>query len=159
MKKLYFITLIGFFFVSKGLVFAQKNPYQWPKVNKESRTWTRWWWMGSAVDKKNITRSLIAFEKAGIGGVEIEPIYGVKGKEKNFIDFLSPYWIEMLNYDKGRRQLTNGSGLDTWNWLALGRKNVSLVDAAKRILLEIEAKKGTLFSERVHHSNRNLDIP
>ena len=45
--------------------------------------------MGSAVDKKNITRSLIAFEKAGIGGVEIEPIYGVKGKEKDFIDFLS----------------------------------------------------------------------
>ena len=69
MKKLYFITLIGVFFVSKGLVYAQKNPYQWPKVNKESKTWTRWWWMGSAVDKKNITRSLIAFEKAGIGGV------------------------------------------------------------------------------------------
>ena len=82
MKKLYFITLVGLFFVGKGLIYAQQNLYEWPKVNKESKTWTRWWWMGSAVDKKNITRSLIAFEKAGIGGVEIEPIYGVKGQEE-----------------------------------------------------------------------------
>ena len=151
MKKLYFITLIGVFFVSKGLVYAQKNPYQWPKVNKESKTWTRWWWMGSAVDKKNITRSLIAFEKAGIGGVEIEPIYGVKGKEKDFIDFLSPYWIEMLNYTirvadslQMGVDLTLGTG---WPW---GGKNVSLVDAAKRVFVrKLQLKKGTLFSERV----------
>ena len=88
MKKLYLITLIGVFFVSKGLVYAQKNPHQWPKVNKESKTWTRWWWMGSAVDKKNITRSLIAFEKAGIGGVEIEPIYGVKGNNAKVLVFI-----------------------------------------------------------------------
>ena len=57
---------------------AQTSDAFWPEISKEAKTWTRWWWMGSAVNKKNITQSLIAFEKAGLGGAEIDPIYGVK---------------------------------------------------------------------------------
>ena len=95
MKKIYTILLLGNFLMNSGLIHAQQEPYDWPEVKKESKTWTRWWWMGSAVDEKNIRRSLIAFHKAGIGGVEIEPIYGVKGQEDNYIDFLSPKWIDI----------------------------------------------------------------
>ena len=141
--------------MGKGLIYAQHNLYEWPKVNKESKTWTRWWWMGSAVDKKNITRSLIAFEKAGIGGVEIEPIYGVKGQEKNFIDFLSPNWIEMLDHTiivadslQMGVDLTLGTG---WPW---GGSNVSPVDAAKRLLVrKTNLKKGKKFSQIVSPFN------
>ncbi len=60
------------------------------------KPWTRWWWMGNAVDRENITRRMEEFAQAGIGGVEITPIYGVKGFEEQFISHLSPEWMEML---------------------------------------------------------------
>tara|TARA_B100001173_G_scaffold311809_1_gene330309 strand:- start:1420 stop:4194 length:2775 start_codon:yes stop_codon:yes gene_type:complete len=151
MKKINTVLLLGIFLINSGITHAQRSPYDWPKVKKESKTWTRWWWMGSAVDKKNISRSLISFQKAGIGGVEIEPIYGVKGQEKNFINFLSPKWIDMLDHtvrvaDSLRMgvDLTLGTG---WPW---GGADVSLDDAAKRLLVrKVQLKKGTFFSETV----------
>ena len=50
-------------------------------------------------------------DSVGIGGVEITPIYGVKGSEASYIDFLSPKWMEMLRYtvDKSRQL---GMGVD-----------------------------------------------
>ena len=33
--------------------------------------WTRWWWMGSAVDEKNLDKVLTTYSKAGFGGVEV----------------------------------------------------------------------------------------
>jgi len=54
--------------------------------------------MGSAVDEKNLTYLLTEFQKAGLGGVEIAPIYGVQGNDKNELDFLSPGWMEMLRH-------------------------------------------------------------
>ena len=73
-----------------------RDPLGWPAVTATNKPWTRWWWLGSAVDKPNLTRELEAFAKAGIGGVEICPIYGAMGAEKRFIDFLSPEWMAML---------------------------------------------------------------
>ncbi|MDR1011928.1 MAG: hypothetical protein LBM04_12540 [Opitutaceae bacterium] len=70
----------------------------WPEVTREAKPWTRWWWLGSAVDEKNIARELKLFSEAGLGGVEITPIYGAKGYEDRFIPFLSPRYIEMLGY-------------------------------------------------------------
>ena len=68
----------------------------WPEQSSTMKPWTRWWWMGNAVDKANITRRMEEFAQAGMGGVEITPIYGVKGYEKQFIQHLSPQWMEML---------------------------------------------------------------
>ena len=70
----------------------------WPALKRENKPWTRWWWPGSAVDKANITSQLEAIAAAGFGGVEITPIYGAKGYEDRFIDFLSPKWMEMLEH-------------------------------------------------------------
>lgn len=67
-------------------------------THNEHKPWTYWWWLGSAVDKENITYNLEKFAEVGIGGVQIIPIYGVKGYEEKFIDYLSPKWIEMLGY-------------------------------------------------------------
>ena len=66
--------------------------------DKEAKPWTYWWWMGSAVDSSNITFNLEKIAEAGIGGVHIIPIYGVKGYENKFIDFLSTEWMSMLDH-------------------------------------------------------------
>ncbi len=68
----------------------------WPQPTRENKPWTRWWWLGSAVDQPNLTRELEAIAAAGFGGVEIMPIYGAKGYEDRFIPFLSPKYIGML---------------------------------------------------------------
>ncbi len=70
----------------------------WPEIQKENRPWTRWWWMGNAVDEQNINRLLGEYSQAGIGGVEIAPIYGAMGHEERYIDFLSPQWMGILDY-------------------------------------------------------------
>ena len=61
----------------------------WPEATRESRPWTRWWWLGSAVDEANLTRQLEQLAAAGFGGVEICPIYGAKGWEDRYVPFLS----------------------------------------------------------------------
>ena len=52
--------------------------------------------MGSAVDPANIRHELQRYHDAGVGGVHIIPIYGAKGFENKYIDYLSPKWMEML---------------------------------------------------------------
>lgn len=70
----------------------------WPEVTQESKPWTRWWWMGNAVDQENLSRELKEMAAVGIGGVEITPIYGVKGEEARFIEYLTPGFSEILNF-------------------------------------------------------------
>ena len=71
---------------------------KWPSVTNETRPWTRWWWLGSAVDPNGITQNLEAYRKAGLGGVEITPIYGIQGQEHRHIDFLTPSWMKILGH-------------------------------------------------------------
>ena len=83
----------------------------WPELTRDNKPWTRWWWPGSAVDKASITQQLEKFAAAGLGGVEITPIYGAKGAEDRYIDFLSPKWMEMLEHT-GREAKRLGLGVD-----------------------------------------------
>jgi glycosyl hydrolase family 106( putative alpha-L-rhamnosidase) len=52
--------------------------------------------MGSAVDNAGLTAELEALRAAGLGGVEITPIYGVMGAEQKFIPYLSDDWMRAL---------------------------------------------------------------
>jgi hypothetical protein len=70
----------------------------WPEPKVENRPGAYWWWMGSAVDKENITWNLETMRKAGMGGGTIVPIYGVKGYEDRYIQHLSPEFVEMVSY-------------------------------------------------------------
>jgi hypothetical protein len=70
----------------------------WPLITREQRPWAYWWWMGSAVDRTNLTKELARYREAGYGGVHIIPIYGAKGWESQYIPYLSPRWMEMLDY-------------------------------------------------------------
>ena len=71
---------------------APANDTLWPEPTFESKPWTRWWWPGSGVDQKNLTSQLQQFHEAGIGGVEICPIYGAKGYETRDLPFLAKEW-------------------------------------------------------------------
>ncbi len=71
------------------------NELCWPKADNTSKPWARWWWMGNAVDKEGIEHQLNQLADGGIGGVEICPIYGVKGYESRSLIYLSPKWLEM----------------------------------------------------------------
>ncbi|HEX2852964.1 MAG TPA: glycosyl hydrolase [Opitutaceae bacterium] len=92
-------------------VSAKADELSWPEITRENKPWTRWWWPGSAVDKASLTRQLEQIAAAGIGGVEITPIYGAKGYEDRYIDFLSPKWMEMLEH-VGREGKRLGLGID-----------------------------------------------
>jgi hypothetical protein len=83
----------------------------WPAITRENKPWTRWWWPGSAVNQASLTWQLEKIAAAGIGGVEITPIYGAKGYEERYLDFLSPKWIEMLVHT-GREAKRLGLGVD-----------------------------------------------
>ena len=83
----------------------------WPEITRDNKPWTRWWWPGSAVDKASLTRQLEQFAAAGLGGVEITPIYGAKGYEDRYLTFLSPKWLEMLEHT-GREAQRLGLGVD-----------------------------------------------
>ncbi len=89
---LFFLAVV----LAAGCCAQAQEP--WPPITRESRPWAYWWWMGSAVDKENIASQLSAYQQAGLGGVHIIPIYGAKGYEDRYIEFLSPRWMEMLDY-------------------------------------------------------------
>ncbi|HWA09416.1 MAG TPA: glycosyl hydrolase [Opitutaceae bacterium] len=91
-------ALLSFIVGFTALAAADAPASPWPAIQRENKPWTRWWWPGSAVDKANLTAQLEAIAAAGFGGVEITPIYGAKGYENRFIDFLSPQWMEMLEH-------------------------------------------------------------
>ncbi|MFH7019287.1 glycosyl hydrolase [Flavobacterium sp. FlaQc-47] len=154
MKQTRSILFISLFFCCAYSSFAQKAVSPWPKSTNINQPWTRWWWMGSAVDKPNLKKSLIDFYKAGIGGVEITPIYGVKGEENNFIDYLSPKWMEMLDYtihvaDSLHMQVDMVLGTG-WPY---GGSHVKLQNAATKLIVE----KYTLKKNETINKNIVLD--
>ena len=53
---------------------AQPAKLAWPPVTKECRPWAYWWWMGSAVNKTDLTRNLELYRQAGRGGMQSVPI-------------------------------------------------------------------------------------
>ncbi|HYG25060.1 MAG TPA: glycosyl hydrolase [Verrucomicrobiae bacterium] len=102
----------------------------WPAISSIQRPWTYWWWMASAVDEKNITRELTRYRDAGLGGVHIIPIYGARGFESNYITYLSPRWMQMLDYTvREAQRLGLGVDMTTGSGWCFGGPNVTDADA------------------------------
>lgn len=78
------------------LKMQEPNALTWPQPRPEAKPGTRWWWLGSAVDKENLQWNLSEYARVGIGAVEITPLYGVRGNEQHDIPFLSPEWMQAL---------------------------------------------------------------
>ncbi|MFT3780365.1 MAG: glycosyl hydrolase [Nibricoccus sp.] len=128
-------------FIVAALSLSATEPSPWPTPTAEMKPWTRWWWPASAVDKENLTRELTEFSQAGLGGVEITPIYGAKGFESRFIPFLSPKYVEMLAFT-GSEAHRLGLKVDmaTGTGWPFGGPQVTPADAE----LQIEVKDGKL---------------
>jgi hypothetical protein len=101
-----------------------------------AKPWTRWWWPGSAVDEVNLTRQLEAFAAAGLGGVEITPIFGVRGAEDRVVPYLSPRWMDLLAH-VGREARRLGLGVDmaTGTGWPFGGPWVEPADGAHKLVL------------------------
>ena len=124
-----------------GLLPAARLPAQslvaaWPSPTSQNRPWTRWWWLGSGVDDTNIARLLTQFRDAGLGGVEICPIYGAKGYESRFIPYLSPSWVDRFSFTVAKaRSLGMGVDLTTGTGWPFGGPWVSDEDASSSLVL------------------------
>lgn len=90
---------------------AAPSPLAWPAITRDALPWTRWWWMGSAVDEENLTRELEDLSRAGFGGVEITAIYGARGAESSYVPYLSERWVSLLSHTT-RQARQRGMGVD-----------------------------------------------
>ncbi len=132
-------------------VISLQAQIKWPAITQQTKPWTRWWWQGSAVDKPNLTSLMQQYKEAGLGGLEITPIYGVKGAEDKFIDFLSPKWVEMLQHtlNEGKR-LGLGIDMATGTGWPFGGPWVNEKDACKYITAKtFTIKAGEEFKDSI----------
>lgn len=91
---------------------------EWPfQIGAAQRPGTYFWCPGSAFRKEDIDYNLERFREAGFGFVHLIPIYGARGAEELYIPYLSPKWMEMLDYTIRRAQslglfvdMTTGTG-------------------------------------------------
>src|SRR5690606_2312874 len=128
------ITLIATSLAGAGVYGQHASVPQWPEIQQQHKPWTRWWWQGSAVNPKDLTWMLEEYQKVGLGGVEITPIYGVKGYEDAFIDYLSPKWMDMLMHTlKESNRLGLGVDLAQASGWPFGGPWVADADASKYV--------------------------
>lgn len=107
-----------------------------------AKPWAYWWWQGSAVNKPDLKANLQKYADAGFGGLHIIPIYGVKGEEQNFIHFLSPKWLEMLEFTvKEANRLNLGIDMTLGTGWPFGGIDVKPENAAKTFELVYEPER------------------
>lgn len=128
MKRLSFMAALAF----AGLTAAAQT---WPVASPQAKAGARWWWLGSALDKENVAWNMQQYAQHGIGALEITPLYGVQGNDKNNIPYLSPQWMDMLRYVQAQGKedgiqidMNNGTG---WPF---GGPSVKLEQAACKVL-------------------------
>ncbi|MBO9672444.1 MAG: glycoside hydrolase [Sphingobacteriaceae bacterium] len=137
-----------------------KNTGSWPIIEKQMKPWTRWWWMGNAVDEQNLNLVLKKYSDAGLGGVEITPIYGAKGFEKQYLQFLSPEWMNMLHYTVNKAN-TLGLGVDmnTGTGWPFGGPQIKPENAATKLIIQqYKLKAGEKLNETIKVKEAKQDF-
>lgn len=147
MQPVYRVAVVGIFVFACAIEMSA-----WTDNGSESTTkpWTRWWWPGSAVDEAGLTSQMEQLVEAGIGGVEITPIYGARGYEDRYVEFLSPRYLELLEH-VGREGRRLGLGVDmvTGTGWPFGGPTVVPADGVHRFLVDDGAIKGEPTGMRV----------
>lgn len=101
----------------------------------------RWWWFGGAVEKLELARELRAMKAAGIGGVEIQPVYPLEldDPQRKFKNepYLSADFLDNIRFAASKAKelglrvdITLGSG---WPY---GGPDTPVTQAAGRLRLE-----------------------
>lgn len=147
------ITLIATSLAGAGVYGQHASVPQWPEIQQQHKPWTRWWWQGSAVNPKDLTWMLEEYQKVGLGGVEITPIYGVKGYEDAFIDYLSPKWMDMLMHTlKESNRLGLGVDLAQASGWPFGGPWVADADASKYVAFKTyQLAAGKSLEEKIEY--------
>ena len=118
------------------LLSASASAQIMPQSTATTKPGVRWWWMGSALDKENISWSMEQYAKCGIGAVEITPIYGVLNNDRNNIEFLSPQWMEMLRFVQSEGKKNNIQiDMATGTGWPFGGPWVPMEESASRLLV------------------------
>ncbi len=158
---LYFLLLITVSTIFIGCGEQPTTPAEWPAVTTTSKPWTRWWWHGSAVTSQDLSGNLQKYHDAGLGGVEITPIYGVKGYEDQFIDFLSPQWMELLQHTVHEaRRFNMQVDMATGTGWPFGGPHISPEYAAPRLVTEtFHLSAGEQISEPIRHISEPFNQP
>lgn len=121
----------------------------------EARPFVRWWWNGNRITEKEITRQLDVFQKAGIGGIEINPIAFPEEADTTgtkALRWLSPEWNQLLALASGEASkrglitdLIVGSG---WPF---GGEFLKKDETVQRIIVNsISQKGGGLFETDIN---------
>ncbi len=134
----------------------------WPAPTSTSRPWTRWWWLGSAVDSAGLTREIKDLADAGFGGVEVTSLYGARGYEAAYVPYLSRHWVALLSHaitEAGRRgmrvDLPLGSG-----WRTGGpRVPEADVNLSVRLVPTVQPGGETLFVAQPRFSGDSVKRP
>jgi hypothetical protein len=150
MKKFYIILCI--------CCATQIAHAQWPTTNANMRPWTRWWWMGNAVDSAGINNQLESFKEAGIGGVEIVPIYGAVGAENKYLNYLSPDWMKMLDATVSAASKRNmGVYMSVGSGWPIGGPQITEDDAATKLIIQqYDLKEGQSLTEKIVVNDEKL---
>ncbi|MDR3727746.1 MAG: glycosyl hydrolase [Terracidiphilus sp.] len=117
----------------------------------DARIMMRWWWFGPAVTKPELQKELETMRGAGIGGVEIQPVYPLllddESKGIRNLSYMSPEFLDAVSFANKTAQsmgmrvdITLGSG-----WPYGGPKTTLALSAGrlKVIFLPITAAKFT----------------
>jgi len=139
-----------------GLLLTQSivsQSLEWPAVTNETRPWTRWWWPGSIVNQKDLTTVMEQYKAAGLGGLELTVLYGVKGYEDKFIHFLSPEWMKMFEHTlREAKRLDMGIDLANASSWPFGGPWVTDDDATKYVAFKTYSLKGgETLSEKIEY--------
>jgi hypothetical protein len=111
------------------------------KPPDDCRIMMRWWWFGPAVTHQELARELRVMKEAGIGGVEIQPVYPLEldDPKTGFHNqpYLSPEFLEAVHFASEsahslgmRVDITLGSG---WPY---GGPEIAVTQAAGRLRIE-----------------------
>jgi len=148
------IFLFLFLLFQLNYVSAQ---IKWPAITEQAKPWTRWWWLGSEVNKNDLKTVMQQYHDVGLGGLEITPIYGVQGEEDQYINFLSPKWMEMFDYTlKEGKQLHLGIDLANATGWPFGGPWIGDEDASKDMVYKTYSLHG---AESLHDTIQYIQQP
>ncbi len=116
----------------------------------DARPILRWWWFGPSVEKPELAKELNAMRSAGIGGVEIQPVYALSLDDPahGIVNhtYLSPAFLDDVRFANAtahslglRTDITLGSG---WPY---GGPHTTLSNAAGQLRVAYEPVTGTSF--------------
>ncbi|HLH03619.1 MAG TPA: glycosyl hydrolase [Bryobacteraceae bacterium] len=135
---MFFLPLLAFFAAAPSIADV-RHAFQNPP--DDARILMRWWWFGGAVEPGELERELRVMKDAGIGGVEIQPVYPLELDDpargvKN-LEYLSPAFLRNIAFAASkahelglRVDITLGSG---WPY---GGPETLVTHAAGRLRVE-----------------------